>query len=80
MLIELEQNNSKTEIHHYLEQYYLKNNTILGNQFLQFYLKIYYDIQLSDKYKLHIVDNQATLFSIDNTQSILLDKDTYKII
>uniref|UniRef100_A0A6C0C434 Uncharacterized protein n=1 Tax=viral metagenome TaxID=1070528 RepID=A0A6C0C434_9ZZZZ len=72
--VEIEQFGKRTSIHEYLSKFYLDKNIILGKPFLEWYLKKFYSMDLMDDYKLHIIDSNVNLFTINNTQCIELSK------
>tara|TARA_Y100000389_G_scaffold203761_1_gene253332 strand:- start:5745 stop:6446 length:702 start_codon:yes stop_codon:yes gene_type:complete len=72
--IELEQNNSKIDIGDNLECFYIKNNIILDNIFLKWFIYYYYDEKLLDTYKLHIIDKDANIITMDNSDGEICNK------
>ena len=77
--IEIEQNNTRTSIHEHLEQFYLNNNKILDEKFLKWYLNYFYSIILDKNYKLHIIDSDINIFTLDKTSYINLKKVNNKL-
>ena len=43
---------------------------ILDKVFLEWYLKQFYSTNLSDEYKIHIIDDNINVFSIDKNRGI----------
>ena len=78
--VELEQDNEIIDIHKHLDQFYLVGNSILSKPFLQWYVKEWYNIELSDKYSLKIFDKDVNMFSIGPESYILFGKDSYTVI
>ena len=83
MQIDYEDDNNKIEIQGELEKYYVKDNKLLDKEFLRWYMKHYYQTDISEEYKIHILDENIKMFSLNNNQYIEItdDKDVnYKII
>ena len=72
--IELEQNETKIDISEKLKYFYTKNNTILDNMFLKWFLYYYYDKKLLDTYKLHIIDKDANIITMDSCDDEICNK------
>lgn len=70
--VELEQNEKKKEIHEYLHYFFLKGNKLFDKNFLKWYLKYWYQIDLEDNYKLNIIDHEINIINLDPTQYIIL--------
>ena len=68
--VEIEQLGERKSIHEFLKPFYLDGNVILSKTFLEWYLKKFYYTNLDENYKLHLIDTNVNLFSIDNTQEI----------
>lgn len=77
--VELEQNDEKIEIHENLHYFFLKNNKLFDKNFLKWYMKYWFKKELEDTYKLHIIDNSINIFTIDQTQYIVLGEKDYDI-
>jgi len=77
--VELEQNGKKKEIHEYLHYFYLDGNKILDKAFLKWYMNYWYQLDLVDVYKLHIIDNNIKIFTLDNDEYIILNDNAYDI-
>jgi hypothetical protein len=75
--VEIEQYGKRISIHENLLYFYMEHNVILSKIFLEWYMKKFYSTNLSNEYKIHIIDDNINVFSIDDTQYIELyfDKD-----
>ena len=73
--VEIEQFGKRISIHEHLCNFYLDKNVILSKTFLEWYLKKFYSIELQNEYKLHIIDSNVNLFTINETQCIELIKE-----
>ena len=73
--VEIEQFGKRTSIHEHLFNFYLDKNVILSKTFLEWYMKKFYSIELQNQYKLHIIDSNVNLFTIDERQCIELIKE-----
>ena len=78
--IELKQNNTSMEIHDYLEYFYVDGNHILDPLFLKWYLKYWFQVDLSDNYILHIIDTDVNIIELTPKQSVLITDGTYLIV
>tara|TARA_Y100000768_G_scaffold130431_1_gene96905 strand:- start:507 stop:1232 length:726 start_codon:yes stop_codon:yes gene_type:complete len=79
--VELCQNEEKTSIHKKLEGFYLEDNTLLDESFLEWYVKTFYAIILDDDYKLSVIDSDVNMFKIEKGQRVdLNDKKQYQLI
>lgn len=80
----IEQNNEKTAIHKNLQNFYVKNNIILDEAFLVWFMKYKYFITLNDNYKIHIIDSNINMFTLNNNERIKIsdeeNDETYKIV
>jgi hypothetical protein len=43
-------------------------------------MKYWYHITLTDDYTLHIIDTDVNIIELSPSQSVLIEKDTYKIV
>jgi len=77
--VELEQDGKIIDIHKNLDQFYIAGSRILSKTFLEWYLKVWYDMELNDVYTLKIFDKDVNLFSIGPESHILLD-ESYSVI
>lgn len=79
--VELCQKEEKKSIHKKLEGFYLEDNTLLDEPFLEWYVKTFYAIILDDDYKLSVIDSDVNMFKIKSGQRIdLNDKKNYQLI
>lgn len=81
--VEIEQYGKRISIHEHLKNFYLEHNTILDKVFLEWYLKQFYSVNLSNDYKIHIIDDNINVFSIDKDRGIEFyfnDKDELKYL
>ena len=79
--VELCQNEEKMSIHKKLEGFYLEDNTLLDESFLEWYVKTFYAIILDDDYKLSVIDSDVNMFKIEKGQRVdLNDKKQYQLI
>ena len=79
--VELCQNDEKKSIHKKLEGFYLEDNTLLDEPFLEWYVKTFYAIILDNDYKLSVIDSDVNMFKIKRGQRIdLNDKKKYQLI
>ena len=70
-------------IHKFLDKFYIKNNKLLDKIFLKWYINTYYNIELREKYELHIIDSDINMFTINNNDYIKIkdnDNNLYNII
>ena len=77
--IELEQGDEKIDIHEHISKYYVKNNTLFSKVFMEYYMEKYYEKTIKSSYKINIIDKDIKLLSIDETQSLSLTENGYKI-
>ena len=77
--IEYKQGDTTIELQEHMEYFYLKDNKILDNIFLKWYLKYWYNIELEPDYKLHIIDNQINIFILEPNQYIVFGENKYEI-
>ena len=82
--VEIEQYDSRNSIHKYLEPFYVRDNKILDEVFLKWYVKEYFNMMLAEDYVVHIIDSNVNMFKINKNEAILIvktkDDFTYKII
>ena len=79
--VELCQNDEKKSIHKNLEGFYLEDNTLLDESFLEWYVKTFYAIILDEDYKLSVIDSDVYMFKIEKGQRVdLNDKKQYQLI
>ena len=70
---------NKTEIHQEMPKFYIKNNKILDNTFLKWYLFKFMSMNIGDDYYLHIIDKDINMFKMEKEQLCTLSNDEYKI-
>lgn len=68
------------DIHEYLDVFYVEGNHILDKQFLQWYLKYHFSLDLDDEYTINIIDKDVNIFNLTSDQSILLESDNYVVV
>lgn len=73
--VELIQNNEKISIHKKLENFYVKNNVILDEKFLIWFVKYKYFVNLIDHYQINIIDSNINMFNIKKNQKIRILSD-----
>ena len=81
--VQIEQFSKKTDIHEFLEHFYLNDNIILDEIFLKWYLYNFYGIILQNNYTLHIIDGNINIFQMNNTEYLLLnteDRENYSYV
>jgi len=78
--VELKYDNQSIEIHDYLDYFNIVGNHILDTLFLKWYMKYWYHINLTDDYTLHIIDSDVNIIELSPSQSVLIEKDKYKIV
>lgn len=52
-------------------------NTILDYDFIKWYLKKYNNYDIKDNYKINIIDSEAKMITLNNNNSITLNKESY---
>lgn len=62
------------DLTHILQQYFVENNVILSNNFLEDILKFDFDMKLSEDYSLNIMTNDVEMINLLNNQKIKLIK------
>jgi len=77
--VELCQNDEKIAIHKKLEGFYLEDNTIMDNTFLNWYVKIFYDLILNEKYSISIIDTDINMFKMTKEQQVKIKNKQYDI-
>ena len=76
----IEKGKKPLDIHSQLGSFYVEGNKILDTAFLKWYLGYYYDIYSFDDYTLKIFDKDVNMFTLDKTQYVLLEDNTYKVV
>lgn len=72
-------NDEKKDIHEYLDKYYVDGNEILTFKFLKWYLKYYYNTQLTEPYTIDILDDKIQMIKLQQNQGIYIKNNTYEI-
>ena len=54
---------------------YLMINNIINNNFLNYYLNLTHNVNLTNKYVINIMTNKMQTYNLDETQYIILKKD-----
>ena len=81
--LSLENIDENITIHKNLESFYVDDNDILDETFLKWYAKTFYDVTVSENYKLNIIDADINMFNINKEQYLQIkngDKSNYKIM
>jgi len=78
--VEIAYDDKKMEIQEHLEHFYLENNILLDSLFIQWYMKFWFNEDISDEYTLHIIDSNVQFIQLEPTQSVLLTADGYEIL
>lgn len=78
--VELKYKEKSLDIHEHLNAFYVRDNHILDKLFLQWYVKYWFLLDLDDEYTINIIDQDVNMFTLNPTQSILLEDDKYLII
>lgn len=69
----------KIEIHNKLQQFYIENNMILDEKFIQWFIKTYFNENPSEDYTLQIIDSQISIFNLSNKDFCILNDKGYEI-
>ncbi len=82
MNIEFVQNNKHINIKNHLYSFLVVGNRLFTKDFLKWYLKRYYGVELEDEYEVNIMDNNINYLNLKNsTQYIeITSKNKYNII
>ena len=76
--VELEDDKNKTDIHEHISKYYVKNNVIFDEIFLKYYMKKWYNSEISSDYKVNIIDKNIQLLSFNNNTYLKFNDESYK--
>ena len=76
----IETDQKALDIHSNLSPFYVEGNIILDVAFLKWYLHNYYDRPSFGEYTLKIIDKNVNMFTIDNTQHILIQNGGYTVV
>mgnify|MGYP001374006215 CR=1 FL=1 len=78
--VQIEYSDVKLDIHNDLIHFYMDDNIILDEDFLNWYVYVFYNtIMNREKYKLSIIDGDVNIFRLKNSESLCVEKedDTY---
>lgn len=76
--VELEDGENKTDIHEHISKYYVENNVIFDELFLKYYMKKWYNCEISNEYKVNIIDKNIQLLSFKNDTYLKLNDSSYE--
>ena len=76
----IESGQDALDIHSKLAPFYVEGNIILDVAFLKWYLHNYYDRPAFGEYTLKIIDKNVHMFTLDNTQHILIQDGGYTVV
>ena len=77
--IELISGNEKVDIHEHISKYYVNNNVLFDEEFMNYFMKKWYNMELESDYKINIIDKNIKLLSLESENSILLTNDSYEL-
>jgi hypothetical protein len=77
--IELVNANEKVDIHEHISKYYVNNNTLFDEEFMNYFMKKWYNMDLDSDYKINIIDKNIKLLCLERGNSLLLSNDTYEL-
>ena len=77
--IELINGNEKVDIHEHISKYYVNNNVLFDEEFMNYFMKKWYNMELESDYKINIIDKNIKLLSLESENSILLTNDSYEL-
>lgn len=77
--IELINGNEKVDIHEHVSKYYVNNNVLFDEEFMNYFMKKWYNMDLESNYKINIIDKNIKLLSLESENSILLANDSYEL-
>ena len=77
--IELINGNEKVDIHEHVSKYYVNNNVLFDEEFMNYFMKKWYNMELESDYKINIIDKNIKLLSLESENSILLANDSYEL-
>ena len=78
--VEYEVNDKKFSIHKNLKKFYVEDTSILDVPFLEWYMKEFYDEELSEDYKLKVIDSEVNMLTLDKTNSINIKDGKYEVV
>ena len=71
-------NNEKMDIHEYISQYYVDGNVIFDKEFMEYYMKKWYNTDLEKSYKINIIDKNITLLNLnEDNRGLQLTNGSY---
>lgn len=76
--VELEDGENKIDIHEHISKYYVENNVIFDEVFLKYYMKKWYNSEISSDYKVNIIDKNIQLLSFKNDTYLKLNDSSYE--
>ena len=76
--VEMEDEENKSDIHEHISKYYVENNVIFDEIFLKYYMKKWYNMEISNNYKINIIDKDIKLLSLKNDTYLKLNETSYK--
>jgi hypothetical protein len=76
--VELEDDKNKTDIHEHISKYYVENNVIFDEVFSKYYMKKWYNSEISSDYKVNIIDKNIQLLSFKNDTYLKLNDSSYE--
>jgi len=76
--VELEDDKNKTDIHEHISKYYVENNVIFDEVFSKYYMKKWYNYEISSDYKVNIIDKNIQLLSFKNDTYLKLNDSSYE--
>ena len=77
--IELKQNNKTFDIKEAVEYFMIEKNKIFNKRFLMWIMEYWFNVKLSDDYKIKIIDSNVNIVNLDKNKYILLYKEEYNI-
>jgi hypothetical protein len=75
-----EESEEIVDIHSNLNNFYVDGNIILDKEFLEWYLDYFYNLPLTEEYKLRIFDKDVNMFNILPKNGILFSNNTYTTV
>ena len=68
--VELTENENTTDILRDLNPFFIKNNIVLDQIFLEWFIYYYYNRVLDDNYTLHIIDKEVNIISLTKDSNV----------
>ena len=69
----------KYDIHEHISKYYITNNVVMDEEFMKYFMKHWYDVEINSDYKLKIIDKNIKLVTLEKGSKVKLGKDDYEI-